>query len=174
MVSLNDYWSYRKIDILWRANDPLVNSSDGFPRLLMLVQIEFGRESFPLKAVHVCGFRVSNFTPEPISRPPMSTLWELESVMTISTRSLGMRRPGAGERSCYPRTLVSTRLTGCFRTCVAWGYPESRLVGSGASGDSMANALFEVKNPGTVEVVSINDVTGEAITSGPASFEPGR
>ena len=171
-VSLNDYWSYRKIDISWQANDPLVNSR----------ATDFREVTYAPSRLNSDG---SRFSSQGRSRLwiPRNQIYTGDNFTAPNEYALGAGI-GYGNQHAEPwgrgvndpaikDAGVYSAANWMFPDVLRGGIQNLGWVGQVHRGTPWQTLYLKSKNPGAVEVVSINDVTGEAITSGPHHLNQG-
>ena len=171
-VSLNDYWSYRKIDISWQANDPLVNSR----------ATDFREVTYAPSRLNSDG---SRFSSQGRSRLwiPRNQIYTGDNFTAPNEYALGAGI-GYGNQHAEPwgrgvndpaikDAGVYSAANWMFPDVLRGGIQNLGWLGQVHRGTPWQTLYLKSKNPGAVEVVSINDVTGEAITSGPHHLNQG-
>lgn len=171
-VNLSNYWAYRKIDISWQANDPLVNSRGE----------DFKEITYAPSRINPDG---SRFSSQGKSRLwiPQNQIYEGSSYAAPHEYALGGGIGYVNElsepwgRGVNDPSIKDAGVYGAgnwmFPDMLRGGFQNLGWLGQVHRGTPWQTLYLKSKNPGAIEIVSINDVTGEAITSAPHHLQQG-
>ena len=168
-ISLN-YWdswaahrASRKIDLSWQCNDPLVNSR-GSDFKLYVYGINRAGASLGQSPSWLSSSRLKNGLGVNLSnKNDASQPWR----DTQQTSGRGVNDPAIKDAGVY------SAANWMFPDVLRGGIQNLGWLGQVHRGTPWQTLYLKSKNPGAVEVVSIDDKTGEAFTSGPHHLNQG-